>query len=161
MKHLIKIFIAFCLFSNVTMLQAQETVLSSGGEALGTGGTASYSIGQTVYSTHTGTNGSIVEGMQQPFEISIVTEIEQAKNINLVCSAYPNPATDVLTLNVENIEYSDLHFQLYDMNGKLLETKKLTDYKTSISMDNLVSAIYFLKVYTENQEIKSFKIIKK
>ena len=50
-------------------LQAQESPTAAGGEATGSGGTASYSIGQVVYTTNTGTNGSVAQGVQQPFVI--------------------------------------------------------------------------------------------
>ncbi|MCB0409870.1 MAG: hypothetical protein KDD29_06595, partial [Flavobacteriales bacterium] len=50
---------------------AQENTVSSGGDALGVGGSASYSVGQVVYTTHTGVNGSIAQGVQQPYEISV------------------------------------------------------------------------------------------
>lgn len=42
------------------------------GNATGTGGTSSYSIGQVVYASATGTNDSVNQGMQQPFEIFIL-----------------------------------------------------------------------------------------
>ena len=144
----------------LTGLHAQEAVPATGGEASGTGGSASYSVGQTVYSTHTGTNGSVAEGVQQPFEISIVTEIEEAKNINLECTVYPNPTTEFLMLKVESYKAENLSYQLYDMNGKLLERRKLTGNETEIKMQHLVPAIYFLKVTNNNKEIKIFKIIK-
>ena len=88
-----------------TSLQAQETVTTAGGEASGSGGTASYTVGQVFYTTQTGTNGNTVaQGVQQPFEISVVTGIPEAKGINLSVSAYPNPATDYLTVKVENYD---------------------------------------------------------
>ena len=67
----------------------------------------------------------MAQGVQQPFEISIVTGIEEAKGINLSVSAYPNPTTDYLTLSIDEFEISNLSYQLYDMNGKLYKMKKL------------------------------------
>jgi hypothetical protein len=67
----------------LTGLQAQEVIPAVGGNASGSGGSVSYSVGQVAYQTHTGTNGSVVEGVQQPYEISVLTAIEEAKNINL------------------------------------------------------------------------------
>jgi hypothetical protein len=145
----------------LTGLQAQESVNATGGNASGGGGSASYSVGQVAYQTHTGTNGSVAQGVQQPYEISVVTAIEEAKGINLTVSAYPNPTTDYLTLEVKEYELSNLHFQLYDMNGKLLQNAKITGNQTSIIMSNLVPATYLLKVIAGNQSIKEFKIIKK
>jgi len=108
----------------LTGLQAQETIPATGGNATGSGGSASYSVGQVVYTTNTGTNGSVAQGVQQPFEISVVTGIEQTKGINLSVSAYPNPATDFLMLKVENYDNGNLSYQLFDMNSKLLQNKK-------------------------------------
>jgi hypothetical protein len=144
----------------LTGLQAQECVNATGGNASGSGGSASYSVGQVVYTTHTGTSGSVAEGVQQPYEISVVTAIEEAKGINLSVSAYPNPTTDYLTLEVKEFDLSNLSFQLYDMNGKLLLNEKITGNQTSIVMSNLVPATYFVKVIQGSKEVKTFKIIK-
>ena len=144
----------------LTGLQAQESVNATGGNASGSGGSASYSVGQVVYTTNTGTSGSVAQGVQQTYEISVVTGLEEAKGINLSVSAYPNPTTDYLTLEVKEFELSNLHFQLYDLNGKLLQNEKITGNQTSIVMSNLVPATYFVKVVQGNKEIKTFKIIK-
>jgi len=144
----------------LTGLHAQESVNATGGNASGSGGSVSYSVGQVVYTTNTGSNGSVTQGVQQPFEISVVTAIEQTKGINLSVSAYPNPTTDYLTLRIEEFEISNLLYQLYDMNGKLLQNQIITGNQTSIVMSNLVPAMYFVKVIQGNKELKTFKIIK-
>ena len=118
------------------------------------------SVGQVVYKTDTGTNGSVAQGVQQPFEISVITGIKQANGINLNCTAYPNPTSDYLVLKVENYDKINLSYQLFDMNGKLLENTKMTDNEIGIEMTNLVPATYFVKVTEGNKEIKTFKIIK-
>ncbi len=147
----------------LTGLQAQEVIPAAGGNASGSAGTVSYSVGQVVYTTNSGTNGTVAQGVQQPFEISIVTGLEEARGINLMVSAYPNPTTDFLNLKVDassafNIQL--LSYQLYDMSGKLLETKKLVGNQTSVVMSDLVCATYFLKVIEGSKEVKTFKIIK-
>ena len=148
-----------CMFS-LSTVSAQESVNATGGNASGSGGSASYSVGQVVYTTNTGTNGSVAQGVQQPFEISVVTGLEEAKGINLSVTAYPNPTTDYLTLSIGEFEISNLSYQLYDMNGKLLQSEKITGNQTSIVMSNLVPATYFIKVIQNNKEVKTFKIIK-
>jgi hypothetical protein len=144
----------------LTGLQAQESVNATGGNASGSGGSASYSVGQVVYTTNTGASGSVAQGVQQPYEISVVTGLEEAKGINLSISAYPNPTTDFLTLEVKDFKLSNLNFQLYDMQGKLLQNEMITGDQTSIIMNNLVPATYFVKVTEGNKEVKTFKIIK-
>jgi len=145
----------------LTGLQAQTAVPATGSNASGSGGTVSYSVGQVVYTTNTGgSNGSVAQGVQQPFEISVVTGLEEAKGINLSVSAYPNPTTDFLNLKIENYDNTNLSYQLFDISGKLLETKKLEGNQTNIVMSNLVPATYFVKVTDGNKEVKTFKIIK-
>ncbi len=145
----------------MTDLQAQEAIPAAGGNASGSGGSVSYSVGQVTYTTNTGTNGSVAQGVQQPYEISVVTGIEEAVGIDLICSVYPNPATHYLTLKVENYDFEKLSYQLYDMDGRLIESIKLSGNETSIDMINLDPAAYFLKVIQSNKEVKTFKIIKK
>lgn len=147
-------------FLGLTGLQAQESINTSGSNVSGEEGSVSYSIGQIVYTTNTGTSGSVAQGVQQPFEISVVTGLEEAKGINLSVAAYPNPTTDYLTLSIGEFDISNLSYQLYDMNGKLLGNEKLSGNETQINMSNYVPATYFVKVINGNQSIKTFKIIK-
>lgn len=141
-------------------LQAQESVNASGGYASGSEGTVNYAVGQVVYTTNTGTNGSVAQGVQQAYEISVINGIEEAKGINIKCLAYPNPTADFLNLNVENYDNENLSYQLFDIGGKLLENKKLTSKETRIDMNNHVPAIYLLKVIDNHIEVKTFKIKK-
>lgn len=156
----VKLFAFLLLGLGLTGLKAQVAIPSSGGNASGSGGSVSYSVGQVVYTSGTGTNGSVAQGVQQPYEISVETGLEVAKGITLQCSAYPNPATDFVKLMVENYTFEKLTYQLYDVNGKLLKNKKVEGNETSIDMSNLAIATYFLKVTQSNKEIKIFKIIK-
>lgn len=101
----IKLCLIITLGFYLTSLQAQKAILTSGGEASGNTGTLSYSIGQVVYQVHTGSNGSVAEGVQQPFEIQEVTGIENVFGVNLTISTFPNPVVENLTLSVENLEF--------------------------------------------------------
>ncbi len=157
MKHKKSIMSAAFLLLGLGGLQAQESPTATGGEATGTGGTASYSVGQVVYTTATGTNGSVAQGVQQPFEISVTTGVNET-SINLELSVYPNPTTDYLTLKVEKTE--GLTFQLYDLQGKVITNKKVNSATTTVAMENLPTATYFLNVVKNNQIVKTFKVIK-
>lgn len=140
--------------------EAQNNTVVSGGEATGVEGSASYSIGQVFYTTNSGTNGSLGQGVQQPFEISILTDLNDTKEINLTCLAYPNPTTDFLTLSVVNNNLSGIRYLLFDCNGKLLQNKKVEGAETIISMKDLAAATYFIKVTDNEKEVKIFTVIK-
>jgi hypothetical protein len=158
MKHK-KVKLSVLLIGLGLTAQAQQATTATGGNASGSGGTVAYSVGQIIYATNTGTTGSVAQGMHQPYEISIVLGIE-GNSINLELTAYPNPASNYLTLNVGNSELSTLNFQLYDISGKLIEIRKIISSSEIIVMENLPSATYFLKVRNNNKEVKTFKIVK-
>jgi hypothetical protein len=165
MRHRrLKLSAVLLLGLGLTGLQAQTNVNATGGNASGSGGSASYSVGQVVYTTHTGANGSVAQGVQQPYEISVVTGLEEAKDISLKVTAYPNPTTDYLTLEIDasaSLSIQSMSYQLFDMQGKVLQNQKITGYLTNIDMNNLVPATYFVTVIQENKAIKIFKVIKK
>ena len=140
--------------------QAQEAVATAGGDASGTNGNVSYTVGQVVYTTNTGTTGSVAQGVQQPFEIQTVLGAENF-NINLQLAVYPNPTTNWLQLEVRNTDFANLSYQLFDLNGKMILTEKITAETSSIQMERLPAAIFLLKVVNNNKEVKTFKIIKK
>jgi hypothetical protein len=153
--------VAALLTFTLSTVSAQETVNATSSNASGSGGSASYSVGQVFYTTNTGTNGSEAQGIQHPYEIWVITGFEAAKAISPLVSVYPNPTTDYLTLSIDEFDNSNLSYQLYDISGKLLQNKKITSKQTNIVMSNLVPATYFVRLIQENKEanpVKSYEV---
>ncbi len=73
MRHKKKITCLVFLLLGLGGIHAQESVAATGGEATGISGTASYSVGQVFYTTHTTTAGSVSQGVQHPFEFQILS----------------------------------------------------------------------------------------
>lgn len=150
----------FCLIPATGQTAIQTAIPATGGTATGSGGTSTYTVGQVFYITIPGTSGSVAQGVQQPWEISVVTAIEKTEGITLGMKVYPNPAADILTLTIDSFEYKDLKYMLYDMNGMLLQEKKIEDNLTEIPLLNYSSTMYLLRIVNNKQEIKVFKIVK-
>jgi len=53
-----------------------------------------------------------------------------------------------------------MYYQLFNIQGQLLTTKRLESDLTNIVLTNLVPSIYFIKLIQGNSEVKMFKIIK-
>ena len=148
------------VFSLATV-SAQQAITATGSDASGNGGTVAYSVGQIDYITNASSSGTVSQGVQQPYEIFTLNIAEPELNISI--SAFPNPTTDNLTLQIQNYHSEKLVYQLFDMQGKLIKTNAITDTKTNIPMGSLSSATYFLNVVQEKNPLKykqSFKIIK-
>ena len=154
------VLLSFTLSFFLSSTMAQESVNVTGGSAISTGGSVNYSIGQVVYTINNGRSGSVAEGIQQPYEISVVSGFQASNGIKILILAYPNPTTDLLTLDVRDFHLSFFTFRLYDLAGRLLKNEQILERKTSINMSNFEPATYFVKVFQENKEVKTFKIIK-
>ena len=161
MEHKKKLTSIMFLILGFIGLHAQDSLTSAGGKATGSGGTASYSVGQVVYTTNTGTNGSVSQGVQQVYKISTVRLGTRETEPNISLSIYPNPTKDNLTLKIGDYNNEKLSFRLYDMLGKLLSNGKIVTQETKIEMTNLPSTTYFVNVVNqENKKVQTFKIIK-
>jgi hypothetical protein len=161
MRHFNRVLLVLCQVGYVLTIQAQNTVPATGGNATGAGGTVSYSVGQVTFNTYSGTNGTVAQGVQQPYEISVVTAVENTEGITLEYKVYPNPTRGLINLTIKPLDNENFRFKLYDLNGILLKDRKIESEETEISLESFSYAIYFLKVMKNNQEIKIFKIIKR
>ena len=155
-----KIFILFCVLMTGIGAYAQSAVSASGGESLGNGGTASYTIGQTFYSANVGTNGQVSEGVQQAYEIYDVTDVQSAISEIISLSAFPNPTSDYLTLRIESDDIEGFDCAMYDISGKEILQKRIISSETSLNVQHLPLATYFVRVTKGKNEVKTFKIVK-
>lgn len=139
---------------------SHATINIAGGDAVGDGGSMAYSLGQVFYVQIGDSEHSITEGVQQPIVIKPEIFPNKTREINLM--AYPNPMTDHIIVAIKDYEDEELICQLFDMNGRILQTNKIENSKTKIRPLNLPSAVYLLKVTNRGGEtVKTFKIIKR
>ena len=161
MRHKIRLFIIIALLSfNLVSLRAQEAVGTAAGNFSGSGGSVSYTIGQVAFSAFSATNGSIIQGVQQPYEISVITSAENTDEITLKWLVYPNPARNTIKLSIESADFDNMSCRLFDIKGFLIQELKVEGEETEISLNSLTPSIYFLRVIKNQKELKTFKIIK-
>jgi hypothetical protein len=154
-----KKYLSIVFFLNLSIAFAQESMNATGGNAAGSGGTVSYSVGQMVYTTEVANAGSVAQGVQHAYEILTVGVKETLPDISI--GVYPNPTADNLTLQVGDIGKQKLSYQLCDLQGKLINSGSLIAPQTQLITSGLAPASYFLHVLnSENKTVQSFQIIK-
>lgn len=149
-----------CMLLAVAFAYAQKSPVTAGGEASGSGGSSSYSIGQLAYADITTNKLSENQGVQQAYEIMEVTEKKAIIPSRLEFAVYPNPTEDVVNVAITNYENEKVSYQLISETGQLLTNTQASEDITSISMKNAASGMYFIQVIQNEQAIKTFKIIK-
>ncbi len=152
-----KNYLAFVASVLCLNLYSQSNTVSAGGDAEGDNGSISYSIGQVVYTSAQGSNGNINQGVQQPYDIGVVTGIDEV-GINL--SVFPNPTSGLLTLTVADDDASLLSYQLFDAAGRMIDTRNKLNSTNTISLDAYATGVYTLSVSRENKQVKSFRVVR-
>jgi hypothetical protein len=153
------LFIALFLIGAQGIL-AQQDVISSGGKATGSGGSASFSVGQVNYSYIKTTDGSASQGVQQTWQISVVYQDTTGKGFDISATTYPNPASTYLKLRIDEGKIEDMSYKLYDEEGRYVTGDNIVDRETTINIRDLKHTLYFLKVYKSIFVMKTFKIVK-
>lgn len=150
----------FLTLCTVLPINAQKAVLATGSNATGSNGSASYSVGQIDY-TNKGTNSSIMEGVQQAYEITTLSTTETAGSDKKDILLYPNPFKDFIFLDFSTNDHRNSDYQLFDSSGKLVKQGKIKESKSELNFSDLPSAMYIIRINQNGKNIKTFKIIKK
>lgn len=149
--------ITFSFLLLTSVFTSQETFSSSGFNSNGSSGIITYTVGQVAIDFNTGNNGSLIQGVQQPYEI-FSTLGNDIFYINLNLIAYPNPTTDQLVLSIENFNGKKFYYQLFNLEGKSLLYDKCVDNKTYINFNRFPSNTYLLSIVENKTVIKTFRI---
>jgi len=148
-------FISFFLLCQ--SIAAQENFVSTGGEKAGKNATISFTIGQIFYHTTSGNSIKLNTGLQIPYASYVyIKPIREKPKI----IAYPNPTIDYLTVDVKNYEFGEMTLNLFNINGKLLESRIIREEKTVLNIEKLPTGIYLINI-SSGIEQDNVKIIKK
>lgn len=74
---------------------------------------------------------------------------------------YPNPTSDNITLELPEFNNEKVRYQLFEIQGKSLDSKIITAKQTRVNMSDLPPAMYFIIVTEDNKAPKQFKIVKR
>jgi hypothetical protein len=75
---------------------------------------------------------------------------------------FPNPTTDILTIQIDNNK-EDIYYNIFDINGKIIIDNNLGKNKKilqNINISSLANATYFIQILSDDEIIKTEKIIK-
>jgi hypothetical protein len=146
----------------------QESCSSSSGEGQSGTGSIAWTLGQTAYMTSTGSNGSQIQGVQQPYELQFFPGIdEQAPAVKPWFTLYPNPGSEVCRLKISDhdqngsMDYQGLHFELHDMNGQKLLNQEIKEGETIISLGILAKGTYLVSLWKTSTCLQISKLIKR
>ena len=149
----------FLLFSMTSM--AQQAVLPASSNATGTGGSASYSVGQVSFKTVESQAGTVTQGVQQPYEILFMTGVDDQKSTSLTCKVYPNPVAAELTLKIEKPVPVNLRYEVRNELGAIVAEGQAGNGETIIPVSGFPAGIYIVILLEDQKQKTTWKVIKK
>ena len=96
-------------------------------------------------------------GARARFAASDYEETEIGTNINV--NAYPNPTTELLNVDFDNIP-ANASVEIYNMIGELVLNQTLTGLNNTINTSQLSNGLYHAKVIGNNKLLFAQKIVK-
>lgn len=97
-----------------------------------------------------------------PGMFTVGIEEEELVIRNLELKIFPNPASDNITLSMQENPKDDLQLEIYNISGKLVMQQQLPAFEKEhrVDVQNLQTGVYLVKLTMENQLVFSGKIIK-
>ena len=156
MKRALPLFVVACLFC--TSLNAQvklaPTVISSGGGYYeGESISISWTLGEVAVTTLSAGDIILTQGFQQPFDIDVGFENEQA---SFGISAYPNPVGDQLRVRFDIQDPGDYLVEIQDVTGRLVRQMEYSSVNPGdillLNTSTYTTGVYFLRVSTRDRK---------
>ena len=93
--------------------------------------------------------------------VSTTTGIDIESNItNTKMLVYPNPASDVLNISINNTSFKNSIISIFNISGNEVLNSIMNGASTQLNIESLSNGVYFVKVKNENGFDRTVKFIK-
>jgi len=100
---------------------------------------------------------SVTNPVKTEIPLCTYVVIPQLSNNSETVNIYPNPASDIVTLNIDNIINADLILNIYNVIGELVKSELLKQNQQKINVKGLNNGIYIVEIkskkWTEKQKL--------
>ena len=160
MKHALAFLILAVSLSSYGQTAKPELISSSGDNFATSNLQICWSLGEVVTETFSNGNIALTQGFHQCSYL--VTSIDETFLPDMDIKAFPNPATDFISVQFigENLQWKEYVLNLTDMQGRQLLKVKPGSNCTQLSLSNYEAGAYFLSISKNEKVLRRFKIIK-
>ncbi len=159
-----KIIFTLLPFAAAVIASAQsispQVIASAGTHYVGSNAQLSWTIGEPVITTVSNGSNIITQGFHQT--LLNVTSVEEQSVAGINVNVFPNPVSEVLNINITN-NLKDLQMELFDMNGKLLQARKIgaAEGNIQLNMVDYARANYLLRIFSVDESVNyTYKVQK-
>jgi hypothetical protein len=88
-----------------------------------------------------------------------ITAVKEIANLNKFLSVYPNPASDILNINLDAAAGSIATYQLMDVTGRLLLNGNAENNAFSLNVDGVNPGLYFVNITLKDGSVATKRVI--
>ncbi len=152
------IFLSLFLFIS-TGITAQQVIPSAGTHATGINAQLTWTIGEPVISTISGSRLQLTQGFNQGN--LTISAIEPFIISGIVINVYPNPFSETLQIELTGYTNEAYFYIVTDVNGRIIKNGLIDQNLQSIDMNRLAQGVYFLMISEISPpKVQTFKIVK-
>ena len=158
MRPLIPMLLSIIFANQLNAQIRQEVIASAGGNSTMEGMSVSWTLGETVIPTFTKGNLILSQGYQHQL---IITSVKEPLRTVIDIKVFPNPAGDVLNIQLGAPANGETSLKLIDYQGNILKMEIIesTVSVKQVNMQGIPAGIYYLRM-TYGKLINVYKVVK-
>ena len=120
-----------------------------------------YLVGPTYYGNKTGAKVTSITEATTVYEAPL-SILDNSLNEKII-KVFPNPASDIVAIQIVDLVSTDLKVELYDVNGRLVQSNSINAGQTITYFDiqAIYNGVYYVKISDDVNSISKSIIIKK
>lgn len=120
-----------------------------------------YVVGPTFYGTYADRKVTSVNETTIVYNDPLSINENEFSNLNI--NIFPNPASDLIAIQIGGVNNHDLEIKLFDIQGKLMESSKINKGQTIgyFDIQTLYSGVYFVQIASGEFHLSRKIIIEK
>ena len=164
MKH-IKLFFLFILTIVFTNINAQysnitEVLSAGGGESTG-GNYSNFGVMGETFVNSSATGGNYNSSVGFLYASGIATGIGEINRNNQIISIFPNPANEIINIEIKSQKIKSFNAEIYNIQGKLIFLIQYKSIAINIDISDFTNGLYMINLKDDNGNIiKTDKIVK-
>ena len=158
MKRFICLLLTMLFVISAGAQAKQEVIASAGGYNVGGGLSISWTLGETIIPTFKSGDLILTHGFQQQV---IITTVEENIDVLVDIKVFPNPASDIITIQFESPVTGEIALTILDSQGRLVK-KDMIEINMSekkINLQDIAAGIYYLRL-TKGKLVNVYKVVK-
>jgi len=92
---------------------------------------------------------------------NLINSVLEQNFRNITFDLFPNPASNIVILNIDNDSNSDLTMNIYNLIGTLVKTEKLKQNQQKIKVEDLGNGIYMVEIKSKEWSEKQKLLIQR